>query len=53
MDKEHSTDKPRPDHKPIDPDRAAARENRVPMKETEPRRSDPTPEEHRKDAPRP
>jgi hypothetical protein len=50
MEKEQTTHKDRPEHKPIDPGRKAARENREPGKRSEPRRSESDSTEHRKDA---
>jgi hypothetical protein len=49
MEKEQPTQKDRPEHKIIDPARRAARENRVPGKSFEPRRSEPESPKHQKD----
>jgi len=49
MDKEQSTPKDRSEHKPIDPGRNAAREQREPGKKYEPKRSEPEPTTHRKE----
>jgi hypothetical protein len=49
MEKEQTTHKDRPEHKPIDPGRRAARENREPGKRFEPRRSEPASTPHRKE----
>jgi hypothetical protein len=52
MDKKQPTQKDRDEHKPIDPGRTAARENRTPGKDYEPRRSEPDSSQRRNDADR-
>lgn len=47
MEKSKTTEKDHAEHKPIDPGRAAARENRTPGKDYEPRRSEPDSGQHR------
>ena len=51
MEKERQThkDSDRPAHKPVDPGRSSAREHRAPGKDYEPRRSESTPSQPRKD----